>query len=128
MNVFLTYMSDNSALIRQLANRCRVFHSDTGITQTQMAKAVGMTDRNYSTFLSGNKGIGSDTTCLSLKYTAMSPRQAIAVFSKPVFSASILNLQEKDRRLKFTNPGRVATEGATDDPDGSITGASDAQR
>ena len=51
----------------------------------------------------------------------MSPRQAIAVFSKPVFTASILNLREKGRDLKFTNPGRVATEGATDDPDGSIS-------
>jgi hypothetical protein len=123
-------MPENSNLLKQLANRCKSFHSSTGINQTQMAKAVGLSDGNYSAFLAGRKGIGSEATCLLLKYTALSPRQAVAAFSKPVFSASVLHLQERGKHLRFNNPGRVAREGATDDPNGTtdITGTSDAQR
>jgi transcriptional regulator with XRE-family HTH domain len=123
-------MPENSNLLKQLANRCKLFHSQTGISQTQVAKAVGMSDGNYSAFLSGRKGIGSEATCLLLKYTALSPQQAVAAFSKPVFSASVVHLQERGRHLHFNNPGRVAREGATDDPNGTtdITTTSDAQR
>jgi transcriptional regulator with XRE-family HTH domain len=108
-------MSDNS-LIRQLANRCSLFHHNTGITQTQLARAVGMSAGNYSDFLSGKKGIGAEATALLLKYTAMTQRQAVATFSKPVFSAKILNLQEKGQPLHFDNSGWVPSENSTDDP------------
>jgi hypothetical protein len=123
-------MPDNSPLIRQLASRAQSFHRNTGITQNQMAKAVGMSDGNYSAFLAGRKGIGSEATCLLLKYTALSPRQAVAAFSKPVFSASVLHLQERGKHLRFNNPGWVPQEGSTQDPHGTtpITGTSDAQR
>ncbi len=95
-----------------------------------MAKAIGMADGNYSNFLAGKRGIGSESTCLLLKYTAMSPRQAVAAFSKAVLSASILQLQENGSVLKFDNNGWVAKEGSTLDPNGttSITSTSDAQR
>jgi hypothetical protein len=89
-------MPENSNLLKQLANRCKLFHSQTGISQTQVAKAVGMSDDNYSAFLSGRKGIGSEATCLLLKYTALSPQQAVAAFSKPVFSASVLHLKSEE--------------------------------
>jgi hypothetical protein len=123
-------MPDNPSLIRQLANRAQSFHRSTGITQTQMARAVGMSDGNYSAFLAGRKGIGSEATCLLLKYTALSPRQAVGAFSKPVFSASITHFQEGGKQLRFANPGRVAREGALDDPNNTtdITTTSDAQR
>ena len=77
-----------------------------------------MSDGNYSAFLASRKGIGSEATCLLLKYTAMSQWQAVAAFSKPVFPASVVHLQEKGRKMHFANPGRVAREGATDDPSG----------
>jgi hypothetical protein len=123
-------MPDNSNLLKQLANRCKSFHSQTGITQTQMSKAVGMSDGNYSAFLAGRKGIGSEATSLLLKYTALSPRQAVAAFRKPVFSASVLHLQEQGKPLRFNNPGWVPQEGSTQDPNGTtpISGTSDAQR
>lgn len=41
----------------------------------------------------------------------MSPREAVAAFSKPVFSASIINLQENGQRLRFDNSGWLAQEG-----------------
>lgn len=110
-------MSDNS-LVRQLANRTQSFHRNTGITQTQMARAVGMSAGNYSDFLSGKKGIGAEATALLLKYTAMTQRQAVAAFSKPVFSAKILNLQEMGQPLRFDNSGSswVPSENSTNDP------------
>jgi len=122
-------MSETS-LLKQLANRCRSFHSQIGITQTQMSKAVGMSDGNYSAFLAGNKGIGSEATCLLLKYTALSPQKAIATFSKPIFSAKILNLQENGRKLRFDNGGWTPKEGGADDPNGTrdISGSCDAKR
>src|SRR6202011_1084812 len=123
-------MPDNAPLLRQLANRAKLFHSNTGITQTQMARAIGVNAANYSSFLSGRTGIGSEAVCRLLEFTAMTQRQAVAAFSKPVFSASVVHLQERGRKLHFSNPGRVAREGASDDPNGtgSITGTSDAQR
>jgi hypothetical protein len=54
-----------------------------------------MSDGNYSAFLAGRKGIGSEATCLLLKYTALSPRQAVGAFSKPVFSASMSAVESK---------------------------------
>jgi hypothetical protein len=123
-------MPENSNLLKQLANRCKSFHSNSGINQTQMAKAVGLSDGNYSAFLSGRKGIGSEATCLVLKYTALSPRRAVVCIFQTSLLASVLHLQERGRHLNFINPGRVSREGATDDPNGTtdITTTSDAQR
>jgi transcriptional regulator with XRE-family HTH domain len=123
-------MPDSSSLLRQVANRAKLFHSNTGITQTQMAKAIGVNAANYSSFLSGRIGIGSEAVCRLLEYTAMTPRQAVAAFSKPVFSASVVHLQERGRHLNFNNPGWVPQEGSTQDPNGTtdITTTSDAQR
>jgi hypothetical protein len=65
---------------------------------------------------------------LSMKYTAMIARQAIAVLSKPVFSSFYPQPSRKKVGIwSSIIAGRVATEGATDDSDGSITGTSDAQ-
>jgi hypothetical protein len=80
-----------------------------------------MSAGNYSDFLAGKKGIGSEATALLLKYTAMSQRQAVATFSKPVFSAKILNLQERGQPLRFDNGGWLPREGGTDDPARSDT-------
>jgi hypothetical protein len=124
----LNFMPDNSNLLKQLANRCKSFHSQTGITQTQMSKAVGMSDGNYSAFLAGRKGIGSEATCLLLKYTALSPRQAVAAFSKPVFSASVLHLQERGRKLHFDNNGWKPGLGGDPNDTTDITNTPDVRR
>jgi hypothetical protein len=104
--------------------------ANSGISPSKMPRAIGMAESNYSAFLAGKTGIGSEATCLLLKYTAMNSRQAIATFSKPVFSASVLHLQKQGKHLRFNNPGWVAREGGTDDPNGttSITGTSYEQR
>jgi hypothetical protein len=78
-------MPEDVSLLRQLANRAKLFHQNTGITQTQMAKAIGMNSGNYSAFLAGKTGISAESTCLLLKYASLTQRQAIATFSKPVF-------------------------------------------
>jgi transcriptional regulator with XRE-family HTH domain len=124
------YMLDNPTLLTQLANRCRKWHNDTGITQAQMAKAIGMQDGNYSAFLSGRKGVSAEATCLLLKFTAMGPRQAVATFKKPILSSRIMELQECGKSLRFDNIGYVPKEGSTEDPNGttSITNISKAQR
>jgi hypothetical protein len=123
-------MPANSALLTQIANRAKSWHADSGISQCKMARAIGVAESNYSSFLAGRTGIGSEATALLLKYTAMTQRQAIATFSKPVFSAKILNLQERGRHLRFDNSGWTPKEGGIDDPNGTtdITGTSDAQR
>jgi transcriptional regulator with XRE-family HTH domain len=124
------YMPDNQTLLNQLANRARKWHTDTGITQSQIAEAIGMADSNYSAFLSGRKGIGSESTCLLLQFTAMPRRQAVARFSNPIRSSRIMELQENGKPLRFDNPGWTPREGGTDHPNGttSITSTSKAQR
>jgi transcriptional regulator with XRE-family HTH domain len=123
-------MPDNSVLLNQLANRAKSWHSVSGISQSKLARAIGIAESNYSSFLAGRTGIGSEATCLLLKYTAMNPRQALAAFSKPTFSASVLHLQERGKPLRFDNNGWTPKEGGIDDPNGTtdITGTSDAQR
>jgi hypothetical protein len=73
----ILFMTDTS-LPQQVANRARVFHKQTGITQAQMASAMGIPHGNYSAFLANKRGIGSEVTCLLLKYTNMPKQQAIA--------------------------------------------------
>jgi transcriptional regulator with XRE-family HTH domain len=113
------YMPDNQPLLIQLANRCRKWHDQTGITQSQMAEALGMADSNYSAFLSGRKGIGSESTCLLLQLTALPRRQAVTRFSKPMRSSRIMELQEKGEAMYFDNSGWLPREGSTADPLGS---------
>jgi transcriptional regulator with XRE-family HTH domain len=113
------YMLDNQPLLIQLANRCRKWHDQTGITQSQMAEAIGMADSNYSAFLSGRKGIGSESTCLLLQLTALPRRQAVARFSKAMRSSRIMELQEKGQAMYFDDPGWLPREGTSGDPLGS---------
>jgi transcriptional regulator with XRE-family HTH domain len=124
-------MSNNSPLLNQLANRAKAWHAVSGISQSKMARAIGVAESNYSSFLSGRTGFGSEATCLLLKYTAMSPRQAVTAFNKPLFSASIISLQENGRKLHFANNGWKPEVGnSAADPVNStdITGTSDVQR
>jgi transcriptional regulator with XRE-family HTH domain len=110
-------MPANSALLTQIANRAKSWHADSGISQSKLARAIGIAESNYSSFLAGRTGIGSEATYLLLKYTAMNPQQAVATFSKPVFSAKILNLQEKGQPLRFDNNSSwVPSENSTNDP------------
>jgi transcriptional regulator with XRE-family HTH domain len=115
-------MPDNLTLVRQLANRARSFHKITGVTQSQLASAIGMSDGNYSNFLAGKKGLGAEATCLLLKFTNMSVRQAIATFSKPVPTSRIMELQEQGRHLQLDNSGwtpGVGDRAQGADPNGS---------
>jgi transcriptional regulator with XRE-family HTH domain len=95
------YMPDNSSLIRQLARRARLFHSNTGISQAQMAKKLGMADGNYSNFLSGKRGLGAKATCLLLQVMDLPMRQAIATFTKPALTSKITQFQEQGRAMRF---------------------------
>jgi hypothetical protein len=94
-------MVDSSPLLKQLANRTKLFHARTGISQSQVAKALGMADGNYSSFLSGKRGIGSEATCLLLRFTNMSVQQAIAKFTKPALTSKITQFQEQGRAMRF---------------------------
>jgi transcriptional regulator with XRE-family HTH domain len=94
-------MPDNSPLLKQLANRAILLHTESGITQSQMAKALGMADGNYSAFLAGKRGIGSEATCLLLKFTNMPVRQAVAKFNKPALSSKITKFQQQGRAMGF---------------------------
>jgi hypothetical protein len=106
-------MADNSPFLSQLASRARLLHSETNISQSQMAAAIGMRDGNYS---------------LLLKYTNTPRQQAVATFSKPTRSSRIMELQENGKALRFDNSGWVPREGGTDDPNGTtdITSTTDA--
>ncbi len=82
MNVPL-FICQIKSLIRQLANRTQSFHRN--------ADSYGTRRRNVGwqllRLLAGKKGIGAEATALLLMYTSMTQRQAVAAFSKPVFSA-----------------------------------------
>jgi hypothetical protein len=117
------------SLISQLANRARLFHQNTKISQSMMAKAINMTEANYSSFLKKKRGLSAESTCLLLKFTNMPRQQAIAQLTRPALTSSICMLQEKGKRITAVeNSGWVAQEGGTSDPNdhGDITMTPDA--
>jgi hypothetical protein len=72
-------MSDES-LLKQLANRAKDWHRNTGITQAAMSAKLNMGEANYSKFLFARRSIGAEATCSLLEYRKLSTRQAIAKF------------------------------------------------
>jgi hypothetical protein len=121
-------MSQDS-LIFQLAERAKLFHQNTHISQGLMAKAINMTEANYSQFLRKKRGLSAESTCLLLKFTNMPRQQAISQLTKPALTSTICMLQEKGKRIAaFDNSGWVAQEGGTSDPNdhGDITSTPDA--
>lgn len=106
-----------SSLVLQLAHRAKVFHQSTGISQSLMARAVDMTESNYSAFLNGKRGIGSESTCLLLKFTNMTRKQAIAQFTVPVRTSKVVAFQSQGRRMHFDNDGYVPGLSGTDPND-----------
>jgi hypothetical protein len=115
-----------SPLFQQLANRAKLWHSNTGVSQLMMARAIGMEAGNYNAFLKGNKGLGAESTCLLLKFLNMPNREVVTTFSAPVKSSSIVNFQSLGQSMQLANDGWVS--GRTDDPDNTedITQISDA--
>jgi hypothetical protein len=111
------------SLVFQLANRARTFHQNTNISQGMMARAIGMTEANYSQFLNKKRGLSAESTCLLLKFINMPRQQAIATFTKPILSSQILQLQERGKPMTFSNDGWVPQEGSNSDPNdhGDIT-------
>ena len=121
-------MSQDS-LIYELANRARLFHRNTNISQGLMAKAIGMSEANYSSFLRKKRGLSAESTCLLLKFTNMPKAQAVAQLTKPPLTSSICMLQEKGKRIAaFDNSGWVSQEDSNSDPNnhGDITSTPDA--
>jgi hypothetical protein len=58
-----------------------------------------MADGNYSNYLAGKRGIGSEATCLLLQLTNMPVQQAVAKFTKPALTSKIKLLQENGRAM-----------------------------
>jgi transcriptional regulator with XRE-family HTH domain len=108
-------MADNS-LLKQLVSRARNLHDQTGISQYQMANAIGLAHGNYSEFLNGKRGIGSESVCALLKFTNMPRAQAIAIFSEPVPTSKITLLQEQGRRMQLDDDGGGWLPGRDPDP------------
>jgi transcriptional regulator with XRE-family HTH domain len=118
----------NESLLKQLANRAKAWHQDTGISQAALASALNMEAGNYSGFLKGKRGISAEATCTLLEYIKLPKRNAITKLNKPVLSSRILALQERGRPMTFDNGGWVPQEGGTSDPNdhGDITTTPDA--
>lgn len=120
-------MSDPCSLLNQLARRAKLWHSTTGISQSLMASACGLENGNYSAFLSGKKGIGSEATCLLLKYLAMPKRDVVAKFVQAPPTSKIMLLQEQGRHMHLANDGYVPGQSGFDPNDtGDITDVPDA--
>jgi transcriptional regulator with XRE-family HTH domain len=117
------------SLISELANRAKLFHQNTHISQGLMAKAIGMSEANYSQFLRKKRGLSAESTCLLLKFTNLTKQQAIAQLRKPTLTSSICMLQEKGKKITgFDNSGWTAQEGSNSDPNnhGDISSTPDA--
>jgi hypothetical protein len=65
------------SLISQLANRAKLFHQATDVSQGLMAKAINMTEANYSSFLRKKTRPFSRVYSLLLKFTNMGKKDGI---------------------------------------------------
>ena len=66
-----------------------------------MAKAVGMTEANYSQFLRKKRGLSAESTCLLLKFTNMPKQQAVAKLTQSPITSQIMLLQQNGRRISL---------------------------
>jgi hypothetical protein len=131
--VMLPPMSQDS-LISQLANRAKLFHQNTNLSQLMMAKAIGMTEANYSQFLRKKRGLSAESTCLLLKFINMPKQQAVAKLTQSPITSQIMLLQQNGRRISLDRndgawvPGLSGTDPATcsgsidDTPDADTSG------
>ena len=70
-----------------------------------MARAIAMTEANYSSFLSKKRGLSAESTCLLLKFINLPKQQAVAKFSRSPITSKVMLLQEKGRSMRFDNDG-----------------------
>ena len=66
-----------------------------------MAKAIGMTEANYSQFLRKKRGLSAESTCLLLKFTNMPRQQAVAKLTQSPITSQIMLLQSNRRRISL---------------------------
>jgi hypothetical protein len=90
-----------SPLLIQLAHRAQQWHSTTGISQSMMASAIGMSESNYSSFLGEKRGLGSESTCLLLKFLRMPRREAVMKLTQSPITAKIMCLQEQGEAMEL---------------------------
>ena len=76
-----SYMPDSPSLVRQLANRAKLFHNTTRIPQSLVAEAIDMEDSNYSAFLAGKHGLSAESTCQLLRLMSLTKQEAIKLGS-----------------------------------------------
>jgi hypothetical protein len=125
-------MSQDS-LISQLAERAKLFHQNTNVSQGLMAKAINMTEANYSQFLRKKRGLSAESTCLLLKFTNMPRQQAVAKLTQSPVTSHIMLLQQNGKRISLDRndgawvPGLSGTDpndsGSIDDtPDADTSG------
>jgi hypothetical protein len=67
-----------------------------------MARAIGMTEANYSSSLSKKRGLSAESTCLLLKFINLPKQQAVAKFSHFPITSKVMLLQEKGRSMRRT--------------------------
>ena len=70
-----------------------------------MARAIGMTEAKYSSFLSKKRGLSAESTCLLLKFINLPKQQAVAKFSRSPITSKVMLLQEKGRSMRLDNDG-----------------------
>ena len=98
-------MADSPSLIKQLSNRARLFHSNTNIPQSMIAKAIGTEQSNYSAFLAGNRGVSAESTCKLLNLMSLTKEQAVAKFYKPSPTSRIMLLQQNGQKMRMDDSG-----------------------
>jgi transcriptional regulator with XRE-family HTH domain len=121
-------MSQDS-LISQLAHRAKLFHQNTNISQAMMAKAIGMSEANYSQFLRKKRGLSAESTCLLLKFTNMPKQLAVAKLTQSFITSQIMLLQQNGGRISLDrNDGAWVPGLSGTDPNdsGSINDTPDA--
>ena len=82
-----------------------------------MAEKLGMEDSNYSSFLSGKRGISAEATCQLLELMSLTKEQAVAKFYKPMTTSKIMHLQGNSSTAMMQVDGNGWVPGVGIDPD-----------
>jgi transcriptional regulator with XRE-family HTH domain len=125
-------MPDNSLSIdAQLISRVRQFLQSTNISQRQLCRYIGADPGNFNAWISGVKSLSVIKMQKLLQVLSLNRMQLEAKFDTPKFTSRILELTESGEKVQFdngpvffSNDGRVAREGGSDDPN-TTTGIDD---
>jgi plasmid maintenance system antidote protein VapI len=122
------YSTMSDSLQKELLARVAIFQQNfPTVSKAAIARHCGMDEANFSAAVAGRRGLSADSVLRLHRLMNLSKKEVWCLFSKPVLTSQILNLQESTQgrpaRMRLDNSGwypGTGGSGAGVDPNDAI--------